>query len=264
VGSGAVLPGQCHICVGSSSWVIAHTLVRKLDVVHSVASLPSAIPGQYILMGEQESAGINLSWIRDNLLYHKDKLLQEESQPDVYKIFDSIVKEVEPGAKSVIFTPWLFGERAPVEDHTIRGGIHNLSLDIDRRHIIRAIYEGVAFNSRWLHMFEEKMLHVHLDPIHFIGGGAASDVWCQIYADVLGCTIRQVKNGKEANSIGASFIASVALNEITWEDIQKIVEFRADYKPNLANKAKYDTLFEEFVGLYYRNKKMYRRLNKFT
>ncbi len=263
VGSGAVLDEQAHICVGSSSWVVAHIPKRKLDVFHMIASLPSAIPGRYIFLGEQESAGINLVWLRDKVLYHKDELLMEEKVPNVYKIFDQIVETIEPGAHNLIFTPWMFGERAPVEDHTIRGGLYNVSLDIDRRHIVRAIFEGIAFNTRWLLMYLEKKLKRELTPINIIGGGAASDVWCQIYADILNRNIRQHKTPKEGNSIGATYIASVALGYLNWEQIPTLFQLNKEYTPRSQYREIYNKLFKEFVNIYKNNKAMFRRLNQF-
>lgn len=269
VGSGAVLDGQAHICIGSSSWIVTHIPVRKVDINHYVGSLPSAIPGRYMAAGEQEAAGINLTWLRDKVLYHKDKLLVDEKVPDVYKIFDQMVAEVEPGEKKVIFTPWMFGERSPIEDHTVRGGLYNIGLDVDRRHVIRAVFEGIAFNNRWLLMYLEKLALPYLkgqkqiDNLNIIGGGGMSEVWCQIFADILNRKVRQVAKPKESNSIGAAFIASAALGYINWEQIPSLVQIKQEFTPRPQYRKLYDDLFKEFVGIYTNNKKMFRRLNHF-
>ncbi|MBN2154819.1 MAG: FGGY-family carbohydrate kinase [Candidatus Lokiarchaeota archaeon] len=263
IGSGAVLDYQGHICVGSSSWVYTHISQRTLDIDHMITSLPCAIPSRYMFFGEQEAAGIILTWMRDNVLYHKDELLVEEQVPDVYKIFDRLVAEINPLDNSMIFTPWLFGERAPVEDHTIRGSLNNISLEVDRRHILRAIFEGVAYNAKWLLDAMEVKLKQRLDPLVFIGGGATSAVWSQIFADVLNHRVKRVKYPKESNSLGAAFIASVALGQMTWEEIPHIVQYAETYTPQKEYLDHYSTLFEEYKGLYKRNVKMYKRLNKF-
>src|SRR5690606_25884395 len=92
---------------------------------------------------------------------------------------------VPPGSGNVLFTPWLKGERSPVDDPRARGGFHNLSLATGRAEMARAVLEGVAFNSRWLHEAVEKFVGNRLDPVRMIGGGATSDLWCQIHADVM-------------------------------------------------------------------------------
>ena len=150
IGSGAVRDFEGHLYIGTSSWLTCHVPFKKTDIFHSMASLPSAIPGKYFIANEQETAGACLTFLRDNILYHKDQLLAEEQLPDVYKIFDQIVEKVPAGSDKVIFTPWLYGERTPVEDHAVRSAIFNQSLKTTREHIIRAVFEGVAYNSKWL------------------------------------------------------------------------------------------------------------------
>ena len=71
-----------------------------------------------------------------------------------------------------MFTPWLAGERSPVDDRKARGGFHNLSLATTRAHLVRAVLEGVAYNSRWLHEAVERFVKRRLDPVRIIGGGA--------------------------------------------------------------------------------------------
>ena len=263
IGSGAVRDYEGHIYIGTSSWCECHVPFKKTDIFHNMGTIPSAIPGKYLFANEQEIAGGALSFLRDKILYHKDELLIEEAVPNIYKIFDKIVESTPPGANNMIFTPWLIGERCPVDDHTIRGGIYNMSLEMTREHLIRAIFEGVAYNSRWICQFVEKNIKRPFEAINLIGGGANSDVWCQIYADVLNRPIRQVENPIEANAKGAAFIASVGLGFINWDDIPKLTKYSNTYKPNPENRKVYDKLFKEFTQIYKNNKDMYKRLNKY-
>jgi xylulokinase len=261
IGSGAVRDFEGHLYIGTSSWLTCHVPFKKTDIFHSMASLPSAIPGKYFIANEQETAGACLTFLRDNILYHKDQLLAEEQVPDVYKIFDQIVERVPAGSDKVIFTPWLYGERTPVEDHAVRSGIFNQSLKTTREHIIRAVFEGVAYNSKWLLGYVEKFTRRRMDPIHMIGGGATSNVWCQIHADVFSRTIRQVKDPILANSRGAGFLAAVALGYLNFNDIPNRIQIANTYTPNPENRKIYDELFREFLNIYRSNKRIYARLN---
>jgi xylulokinase len=101
-----------------------------------------------------------------------------------------------------------------------------------------------------------------MDPINIIGGGAQSDIWCQIYADVLNRTIRRVRNPIMANARGSAFIAAVALGHCSFEDIPRLVQYSKTFIPNPDNRKLYDTLFKEFINLYKNNKAMSRRLNE--
>jgi len=100
-----------------------------------------------------------------------------------------------------------------------------------------------------------------LTQLNFVGGGAKSDVWSQILADVMNVTIRQVRDPIQANARGAAFIAAVGLGHLAFEDIPQMVEFKAIYSPNPENRALYDKLFAEFVQFYHQNKGSYKRLN---
>ncbi len=262
VGSGAVRDYEAHIYIGTSSWLAAHVPFKKTNIISSIASVPCAISGRYLMIALQATAGGNLTFLRDKILYHKDELLVEEKVPDVYKIMDRIVEKTPPGSNGVIFTPWSYGERSPVEDPYIRAGIHNLSLENSREDIIRAFFEGVAFNNRWLLAPVEQFLGRPLQEITMVGGGANSDVWCQVFADVLNRPIRQLADPIQANVLGAAFIAFAGLGLIGFHDIPQIVRCKATYTPRPETRQVYDSQFSEFVELYKHNKAIYRRLNR--
>jgi len=120
----------------------------------------------------------------------------------------------------------------------------------------------VALNSRWLLGAVERFTRRRLDPIRFIGGGATSDVWCQMIADVLDRTIEQVADPVNANARGAAMLAAVALGEMDFDDVPDRVRVARRYPPAAAASAVYDELFGEFVGLYKRNRKAHARLNR--
>ena len=131
---------------------------RRPTLASSLASVPCAVPDRYLLTALQATAGGNLNFLRDNILYHEDELLQEANVPDVFKIMDQIAARVPAGSNGVIYTPWIWGERAPVEDRDLRAGLYNISLNNTREDIIRAFLEGVAFNTRWLMKPVEKFM----------------------------------------------------------------------------------------------------------
>ena len=276
IGSGAIGDYEGYIYIGTSDWIFTHIPYKKTDIVHNLGSIPSAIPGRYMVGNEQQLAGGSLSFLRDKILYHKDELLREEAVPDVYKIFDRMVENIPAGANNLIFTPWLIGERTPVEDDTIRGGLYNLSLEMSREHILRAVFEGVAYNIRWLFMYVEKFIEKWvkkeragwkkgdyiMPELNIVGGGGNSKVWCQIIADVLNRKINQVKDPIQANARGAAYIAAVGLGYIEWDHIGKHTQIENVFKPNPENRGLYDKLFKEYINIYKIMNKTYRRLNE--
>nr|MDO8084557.1 FGGY-family carbohydrate kinase [Candidatus Sigynarchaeum springense]MDO8115894.1 FGGY-family carbohydrate kinase [Candidatus Sigynarchaeota archaeon] len=262
IGAGAINIYDGYLYAGTSDYIGCHVPYKKTDMFHNLASLPSALPGRYYLYNEQECAGACLSFLRDKVLYSKDELSREEPAPDVYKVFDKIVEGVKPGSRNMIFTPWLYGERAPVDNHSIRGGLYNMSLAMDRGDLIRAIFEGVAYNARWLLHYVEKFIGRNMPALNVIGGCAQSDVWCQIFADVMDRTIRQVSNPIQSNARGAAFIAAMGLGYIKEEDINKCTTFSRVFQPNPEHRAVYDKLYHEFLKIYKAMAKLYRDMNK--
>ncbi|MHA1855616.1 MAG: xylulokinase [Promethearchaeota archaeon] len=257
IGSGAVKDYEGHIYLGTSSFVICHYPKKKTDLFHNIAAIPSANPDSYFVASEQESAGACLTFLRDKIVYFHS----EEEKPHSYADLDDIAEKIPAGSNNLIFTPWLYGERTPIDDPTVRGGFHNLSLEHNLDFAVRAVFEGIAYNSRWVLMYVEKMVGKKLDPLNIIGGGAVSDVWCQIYADILNRTIRRVKNPIQSNAKGAAFVASVGLGYITFNEISKLTEFSKIFKPNKKNRVLYDNLFKHFVEIYKKNRKIYQQLN---
>ncbi|HHO75523.1 MAG TPA: xylulose kinase, partial [Deltaproteobacteria bacterium] len=240
VGSGAVADYEGHLYIGTSSWLTCHVPFKKTDILHNMASLPSGIPGRYFVGNEQETAGRCIEFLRDNILFPKDALSNNSAPDDFHERIAEAARSVAPGSDKVIFTPWLYGERTPVEDRTVRSGFFNQSLHTTRSHLVRAVFEGVAYNSRWLLNSVERFIKRPFRAINMIGGGAKSELWCQIHADVLGRTIRQVKDPIHANVRGAALLAGLALGHITFDEIAGLVEIEQTFEPDVENKKIYD------------------------
>jgi xylulokinase len=270
VGSGAVRDHEPHLCIGTSSWLSCHVPYKKTDVLHQMGTLPSALPGRYLLTNEQESAGICLSFLKDNILFGHEELARDGNPQDdhghasanLYKVLEKEAERVPAGSDRLIFMPWLNGERSPVDDQRLRGGFFNQSLKTTRGHMVRAVLEGVAYNSRWLLTYVEKFVDRKLDSIRLIGGGARSRLWCQTIADVLDRRIQQVDEPVLANARGAAFQAAVALGHLTVDEIPSLVPIANTFEPNPKNRGLYDELFREFVNLYKSNKAIFARLNR--
>jgi xylulokinase len=228
---------------------------KKSDALHGIGALPAGIPGRYLAGSVQETGGACLTFLRDTLL-------AGDARESGYARLDELAQEAPSGSHGVIFTPWLYGERAPIEDGTVRGGFHNLSLGTTRQDMVRAVFEGVALNTRWGFMYTERFVHRRLDNIRAIGGGARSAPWCQIFADVFGRTIDQVDNPGLCNVRGAALQAAASLGYTTFDGISERTPVTAAYRPDPANRQLYDELFVEFVHLYHRNKSIYARLNR--
>jgi xylulokinase len=247
--------------VGTSSWLSCHVPFKRTDIFSNITSLPSGIPGRYWSATEQDVAGKAMSWLIEAILWADDEV-SGPPPADALERVNVLAARAAPGAGGLFFTPWLNGERTPVDDHWIRGGWLNASLTTGRAELARSVFEGVALNSRWMLQAVEKFIKQPVGPIAFVGGGAQSDLWCQIHADVLGRPVRQVADPILANVRGAGIAAAVAMGWTTWDKVPSMVEHKAVYEPTSSNRATYDLLFESFTRTYKGTRRMYASLNQ--
>jgi xylulokinase len=262
IGSGAVGDYEAHLYMGTSSWLTCHVPFKKTDLRHNMAAIPSAIPGRYFIANEQETAAGCLAFLRDKILFPPASGSAAEDKRRSFGALEDLARNTPVGSRGLIFTPWLYGERTPVENHAVRGGFHNMSLETDRGMLVRAVMEGVAFNTRWLMTTVEKFIKRRLSPINMVGGGANSDLWCQICADILNRTIHQIQDPVEANARGAGILAAVALGYGRFEEIAGNVAIANTYSPDSRAHRLYRTLYREFLQIYRQNHRICARLNR--
>ncbi len=263
LGSGAIDEGELHINLGTSGWVAGHFTKRKLDIPHYTGCIGSAYPEKYYLgIAHQETAGLCLEWLKNKVLYHQEQLKKESHVTEIYQTLDQLAEKADPGAGGLMFTPWLYGERCPLDDDYIRAGLFNIGLNHSRQHIVRAIFEGVAFNTRWA-METLENLYSRVPQLNIIGGGARSDIWCQIIADVTNRIINRMADPQQAGARGIALLASMTLGYIdSFHHIKRYIKIDRRFTPNPHNRRLYDKLFKEFKNLYRQNKKWYARMNK--
>jgi xylulokinase len=236
-----------------------HVPFKKTDVFHQIATMPAALPGKYMVFGEQGVAGRCLEFLKDRILFPDGA--QGLVPAQVYELLNSEAARVAPGADGLIFTPWINGILSPVQDIHTRSAFFNQSMGTTRGHYVRAVMEGVAFNLRWLKRHVEAFIGRRFPQLAFIGGGALSEVWCGILADVLGCPVRQVASPRSATAVGAAFAALAALGEIQVQEISSLVKVEATHQPAESRRWLYDQQFREFLDFYRRTKPIYKRLN---
>ncbi len=258
IGTGGVAFFEGHLAISTSAWVSAPVSFKKTDVVHQMASIPGFAPRSYLIANNHETGGASLRWLRDSVLRADDGLGRA---PEDYGAVTAAAALSRPGAGGVIFTPWLKGERSPVEDAHLRASFLNVSITTTRSDLIRAVLEGVAYNARWLLEATESFAGRPLDGLRLFGGGATSDLWAQIHADVIGRTILRIDDAIDVNVRGAAWFAALSLGHCSIDDFRNTPIAVTAFVPNPAAMATYVPLYQEFTRLAKTQKAMYRRLN---
>ncbi len=260
IGAGIAELGEGYFVVGTTSWLACLCPRKRTDLRHQLATMPAALPGGLQVSAEQGPAGRCLEMLKDNLLY--DASGEGPAPPeDAFERLERQAAAVPPGSDGLLFTPWVNGVHAPSEDHFTRSAFFNQSLGTTRGHYARAVMEGIAYNLRWVRPHVERFAGREFTRLNFIGGGAQSATWCQIFADVLGVEIGQVGDPRYANARGAALSGFLALGEMRPSDVRAAVPIEATYAPDPAATAVHDAHFESFVEIFKRNRRTYRRLN---
>ena len=264
IGAGAVGDYQPYLYIGTSAWYSYHLPHKRADVIRSVFTLPSVVPERYWSIGIQETAGKAIEWLLDNIIFASDEFASEPRSEDALARLNAVGMASPPGSNGVIFAPWLNGERTPVDDNNVRGGWHNLSLTTTRADLVRSVIEGVVFNARWMIESVDRLAKKDRPPlslpIRFIGGGASSDLFCQIAANVLGRSIAQVRDPVSANLRGAGLLGAIGIGHLKWSQVSNVVEIARTFSPEPSLRQLYDDRFKAFVRIYKGNKSVYRDL----
>ncbi len=258
LGSGAVADHHAHLVIGTSAWVGCHTPGKQTSLANQMATVPSALPGRYILANNHDAGGVSMEWLRDMVVAPDDDL--GRGSPSLADI-DEAAARAGPGAGGVMFAPWLNGQRSPVADTSMRASFLNIGTDTGRPEMARAVLEGVAHQMRWILDRSEKVLGNELTDIHILGGGAQSDLWCQIHADVLGRPLRRVESPLLANVRGAAMFAGLVTGRLRVDDLGGLAPIDRTFEPDLATTSLFADRHEEFLRLTRSQRRMYRRLN---
>ncbi len=227
-------PGQLMVMYGSSAFFVLVTDER--NPAPPLWCLPGALEGTWVLAAGMSTTGSATAWLRDWAMADRD--------------FDQLfasAAEVEPGARGLLFLPYLSGERTPINDAAARGIIAGLSLDHGRPEIFRALLEGVGHGIRQNISLLAEAAEVH--SIHAVGGGTASDTWLQIVSDIIG---REQVVAAQSNgaSLGNAFLAGVAVEAVQLADLPGWVGTTRRIVPDPTAADVYDRAHEDFDALY--------------
>lgn len=262
IGAGAILKGETAAVLGTSGYLATHVSFKKTDIASSMGTMPSGIKGSYLFWGEMANNGKVLESYLADQVYAQDPFDTGARPANMYDRASAVAASVPPGSQGVIFLPWFNGSLSPGEDPLMRGGFLNLSHRTTRAHMTRAVFEGLSMNWRWLRGPSEKMVGFPFTHWRLTGGGALSDLWSQIMADVVGIPMHRQADPRNSNVIGAAMLAFHRLGLVRLEDIPAKIKFDRIFEPDLKNRELYDHLFAQFMASKDRIKPVFHALNK--
>lgn len=238
IGSGTSKPGDAYICLGTTAWIARCAEKPLQDEKRRVFSIMSADGDSFGVFGTMQSACGSLDWAR--------KILGE----DDLKAWDNQAAQIAPGCDGLVFLPYLDGERSPIFDPKARGVFFGMSASHTQAHFMRAVLEGVAYALRSI---KEAMAETEpLGKLRIIGGGAKSELWCQIIADATGCTLEIPRmQSSDVTSLGAAIIAGEAVGMLSRTAVNGfgVIDTKL-ITPDSDTRSAYDAAYLTYSKLY--------------
>ncbi len=257
LGSGVISEGTLQTTIGTAG--ITATALRqpianpggKLQVFCNV------VPDLWHCMGVSMNAGGALTWLQE--------LLSGDGQDRSFDQMTQAADEAGLGAGGLLFLPYLMGERCPWPDPLARGAFLGLRLHHESAHLIRALMEGVAFALKDMAQLMAEAGLQSTETIHASGGGASSDLWNQILADVFDAEVVTTSSAAEGAAYGAAMVAALGKGE--WSDLSEAAEVcrrEQHWRPEPGRHRAYAELFEIYRGLYESLRPINDRLTRFS
>jgi xylulokinase len=252
VGNGIVRSGVISATIGTSGVVFAFSDRAAADPQGRLHMFCHAVPGKWHLMGVVLCAGGSLQWYRNNLA-DAEKVRAQELGIDPYDLLCEEASQAPPGCEGLIFLPYLTGERTPHANPNARGAFVGLTPRHGKSAVIRSIMEGATYAMKdSLEII--RSMGIEVNQIRLSGGGARSEFWRRLQADVYGqpvCTI----NATEGAAYGVALLAGVGTS--VWSSVEeacdKCISVTSTYAVNEADRR----VYSEFYPLY---GKLYRSL----
>jgi xylulokinase len=248
IGVGNIAPGIFSENTGAALAICSTVAQPTLDPNNQMPCHYHGIPGLYMLH-TFTGGGIVLKWFRDEFA-SMEMNVGQASGIDAYDLLGREASQVLPGNEGLIMLPHLQGAMAPEANPKARGVFYGFTLRHNRNHFVRAIMEAIAYIVRRnIEVIES--LGVEVAEIRALGGGARSQVWKQIEADVTHRPVLTIMN-EEAATLGAAILAGKAVGYYASivEAATQMVHIKERFEPNSANLSVYDEAFGVYVQLY--------------
>jgi xylulokinase len=196
------------------------------------------IPGKFLINGCMAASGSLIRWYRDQF-----------APNSTYATLDAEAARIPAGAEGLILLPYFLGEKTPINDPFARGTVVGLTLSHTPIHLYRAILEGIAYG--FYHHLEVMAEHGHrASTARVTNGGAHSQLWRQITADVLGLRLEKIAD-HPGSSLGAAFVAGMGIGAFDrWDQIEQFIKIAGVTEPNAEHHAQYRQLFNVYREIY--------------
>ncbi|HEY3320515.1 MAG TPA: xylulokinase [Planctomycetota bacterium] len=240
VGVGCIKPGTAYNYLGSSSWIALTVEKPIVDPQMRTMNWCHCVPGYLHPSGTMQTAGSSFTWLKNTLCEVENQAAKAQGISP-YALIDQAIAKTAIGSNGIIFLPYMLGERTPWWNPNARGAFIGLNLASKREDMLRAVMEGITMNLGYIvNIFRQ---HVPIDCVTVIGGGAKSEIWRQMMADIYDAKIQSLNFLEEATSMGAAVIGGVGAGLFeNFEVIERFIRVEHVAKPIADNQKRYRKL----------------------
>ena len=249
IGTGVAEDGKAFTTIGTSGVVFAHTSDIAIDPKGRVHTCCAAVPNTWHVMGVTQGAGLSLKWFRDNFC-EAEKETAKYMGVDEYYLMDKEAMTVPVGAERLLYLPYLMGERTPHLDPNARGMFFGLSAMHTKKHMLRAVLEGVSYSLRdCVEVFRE--MNINVSDMMACGGGGSSPLWRSMLADLYNCPVKTVAS-KEGPALGVALLAltGAGVYSSVPEACSAVVSVDKTQQPDEANVPIYESYYQLYREIY--------------
>ena len=217
------------------------------------------VEGTWIYQGALSHTGASYQWFRDNFCQDLvDRAVGTDKT--AFQFMNEEADMAEPGSGGLVFLPYMLGERSPIWDPYARGVFFGISLQTTRKEMNRAVMEGCGYGLRQLSEIAERVTGREIKEFTSIGGGAKSETWAQIKADITGKDIK-ILDMNDMAPIGAALLAGVGAGifKDVYEAADKVE--KKVYKVIRSSRAHddiYNKRYQVYIQLYPQIKELYK------
>lgn len=246
IGVGAVTPNEANNTIGTGGAVRVFAPKPKLDTEMRTWCYLAG-PEQWAV-GGLSAGGLIYEWfIRE--FAQGERQQAERRGISLYQLLEEYAQTIPPGSEGLVFLPFLVGERTPSWNPNARGTLFGLTYYHNRKHLVRALMEGVVFNFFSVFKAVESVAG-NIDAVYVSGGFVHSPIWMQITADVYGRQLI-VPSLTETTAFGAMFMAMLSLGLAErMDDVRTLLRHKETVHPNPQDHSAYQGFFEKYMSLY--------------
>jgi xylulokinase len=249
LGVGLTRPGLASVSTGTAEVMeisLAEPVLNETLYNGNISVYAHVVPGLYVAMTLNHSGGLLLRWFRDTLCGEE----MSQAQASGSDAYDLLLKQASPEPSPLLILPHLAGSGTPTFDTASKGAILGLTFATTKTDLAKAVLEGLTFELR-VNFDLLRAGGVRIDELRAIGGGARSDLWVQLKADILGVPV-SVPRVTDAACWGAALLAGVGAGCYSdlGQAVDRALRFDKHFTPDVARQQQYDARFELYREVY--------------